>query len=262
LGRNAGDRKRYGRKKVLGVLLLGAVAAFGLPVGGPLDKLSHPAREANTPPSVRIIAPPDNGLFDWDTQVRYTIRVSDQEDGESEYQEIAPNEVMLEVVYLPNAARAGEYVRREQFAALDAPGLALIRRSDCFGCHAVQDKLTGPPFAEIAKRYPHNPATITLLAERIVQGNAGVWGEAAMPPHPDFTRAQAEQIVSWILENTKDPDRCYYPGTEGAFRTRSRPAGGTPGAYVVTASYTDHGPKDAQGTALHGHHAILLRGKP
>jgi cytochrome c len=262
LDRNAVNKRRYGCKNVLRLLLPGVAAACVLSAGKPLALMPPAEQVPNSPPSVRITAPPNHGTFEWDTQVRYTLRVSDAEDGDSQYQEIAPSEVILEVRYLPDASRAAEYVQQPQLVAFKSPGLALIRRSDCFGCHAVQDKLTGPPFAEIAKRYPHNAATVTLLAHRIVQGNAGVWGGVAMPPHPDFSRAQAEQIAGWILENTNDPDRCYYPGTEGSFRTRSRPTTGPPGAYVITASYTDHGPKDAEGAALQGHHAILLRAKP
>ncbi len=218
---------------------------------------SSQSESQNTPPVVQILAPVNNDFFEWNSQIRYSIRVSDQEDGESEFQEIVPNEILLEVVYLPDPSQAENYVNNDSLMK-DPPGLALIRTSDCFNCHAVKSNLTGPPFAAVAKKYSHNAASVTLLAERVVRGHSGVWGSEAMPPHPDFTQAQAEQIVQWIFRNTADLNRDYYPGKEGAFRTITKPETGANGVYIITASYTDHGP---EGTERRGHHSILLRSK-
>ncbi len=79
-------------------------------------------------------------------------------------------------------------------------GLELAAKSDCFTCHTVDDKLTGPPYREVANKYAGLPDTIvTHLAGKIINGGSGVWGEIAMTPHPALSEADAEAIVRYIL---------------------------------------------------------------
>lgn len=218
-------------------------------------------QQTNNPPDVRIMAPKNNSLFEWNTNVRYAISVSDEEDGKSEYQEITPNEVLLEVVYLSDFSKAAETLSNPTNVHDDPAGLALLRNSDCFNCHAVKTKLQGPAFEEIAKRYPRNLTTSAMLAKRVIRGHSGVWGNVAMPPHPDFAEEQAGQIITWILENAADPNRSYYAGIEGTFRTTAKPATDAGGAYVLTASYTDHGLKGTTQVSQRGRHTIVLHSK-
>jgi len=78
--------------------------------------------------------------------------------------------------------------------------LELAAKSDCFTCHTVDDKLTGPPYREVANKYAGLPDTIvTHLAGKIINGGSGVWGEIAMTPHPALSEADAEAIVRYIL---------------------------------------------------------------
>lgn len=78
-------------------------------------------------------------------------------------------------------------------------GLALIAASDCLTCHKVDEKLTGPAYREVANKYENTEANIKLLAEKIVKGGTGVWGEIPMTPHPAITPADAEQMVKYIF---------------------------------------------------------------
>jgi cytochrome c len=79
-------------------------------------------------------------------------------------------------------------------------GLALASKSDCFTCHSIDDKLTGPPYREIANKYAPMPDTIvTHLAHKVITGGSGVWGEIIMTPHPALSQADAESIVRYIL---------------------------------------------------------------
>src|SRR5688572_28287594 len=60
-------------------------------------------------------------------------------------------------------------------------GLELASKSDCFTCHAIEDKLTGPSYREIANKYASMPDTIiSHLAGKVITGGAGVWGEIIM----------------------------------------------------------------------------------
>ncbi len=79
-------------------------------------------------------------------------------------------------------------------------GLELASKSDCFTCHTVDDKLTGPTYREVANKYASMPDTIvTHLAGKIITGGSGVWGEIMMTPHPALPEADAEAIVRYIL---------------------------------------------------------------
>ncbi|HEV8284999.1 MAG TPA: c-type cytochrome [Chitinophagaceae bacterium] len=79
-------------------------------------------------------------------------------------------------------------------------GLELVSKSDCFTCHQIEDKLTGPPYREVAAKYAGMPDTIvTHLAGKIISGGSGVWGEILMTPHPALSQADAEAMVRYIL---------------------------------------------------------------
>jgi cytochrome c len=79
-------------------------------------------------------------------------------------------------------------------------GLELASKSDCFTCHTVEDKLTGPSYRDVANKYASMPDTIvTHLAGKIINGGSGVWGQIMMTPHPALSQADAEAIVKYVL---------------------------------------------------------------
>jgi cytochrome c len=78
-------------------------------------------------------------------------------------------------------------------------GLELASKSDCFTCHTVDDKLTGPTYREVANKYASMPDTIVAhLAGKVINGGSGVWGQIMMTPHPALSQADAEAIVRYI----------------------------------------------------------------
>lgn len=78
-------------------------------------------------------------------------------------------------------------------------GLALVAGSDCLTCHKVDEKLIGPSYRDVANKYENTEANVKMLAEKIINGGKGVWGEVAMTAHPAVTQADAEQMVKYIL---------------------------------------------------------------
>jgi cytochrome c len=79
-------------------------------------------------------------------------------------------------------------------------GLELIAKSDCLTCHKVDEKLTGPSYREVANKYASQaPAIIPQLAEKIIKGGSGVWGQVPMLPHPTISQEDAEKMVKYIL---------------------------------------------------------------
>ena len=230
-------------------LSLSAVIAWGA-----TEYIKKFPLQENNPPMVKILDPPNESKHDLNTQVRYRIRVSDLEDGESEYDEIAVSEVFLEVRYLSDVSE----VSTAAISTADPNGLAAMKKSNCFNCHAFNSKLIAPSFYEITKLYPPTPSNIKLLAKRIREGSVGLWGTASMPTHPKLTSQEARDIVNWFLENAEDPNLNYYTGTEGTFRLKAPDDPGQKGAFILSATYSDHGTEYNPQQNLSSKDVILL----
>ena len=78
-------------------------------------------------------------------------------------------------------------------------GLALEAKSDCATCHKLDEKLVGPSFREIANKYTNDEATVNMLADKVIKGGAGNWGQVPMTPHPQLSHDDAKTIVKYIL---------------------------------------------------------------
>ncbi len=81
--------------------------------------------------------------------------------------------------------------------ASSSKGAALIAKSDCLACHKEHDKLVGPSYAEVAKKY--NSGDIDKLADKIIKGGAGSFGDVPMSPHPTVSVDDAREMVKYIL---------------------------------------------------------------
>jgi cytochrome c len=84
-----------------------------------------------------------------------------------------------------------------------AAGAQLIAKADCSTCHKEQEKLIGPAFADVAKKYTSSPAQIDTLANKIIKGGSGNWGTVPMAPHPAISMDDARTMVQYILSLKK-----------------------------------------------------------
>lgn len=87
-------------------------------------------------------------------------------------------------------------------AVLAAPAFAnqqLAQSKNCMACHAVDKKLVGPSFKDVAAKYAADKAAADKLAEKIVKGGAGVWGPVPMPANPQVSAVEAKQLATWVL---------------------------------------------------------------
>jgi cytochrome c len=73
----------------------------------------------------------------------------------------------------------------------------LIAGSDCLTCHKVREKLIGPSYEEIAKKYTSKD--IDTLAAKIIKGGSGVFGSVPMTAHPSIPKEDAKEMVKYIL---------------------------------------------------------------
>jgi S-disulfanyl-L-cysteine oxidoreductase SoxD len=72
--------------------------------------------------------------------------------------------------------------------------MALLQKHNCSACHAMDKKVLGPSYRDIAKRYPAKP---DYLTGKIKAGGAGVWGPIPMPAQT-LSDADAKIIALWL----------------------------------------------------------------
>ena len=77
--------------------------------------------------------------------------------------------------------------------------LALATSKNCMACHAVDKKLVGPSYKEVAAKYAGQADAADKLAAKVLKGGAGVWGPVPMPANPQVSADDAKKLVAWIL---------------------------------------------------------------
>jgi cytochrome c len=75
---------------------------------------------------------------------------------------------------------------------------ALAQKKNCMACHAVDKKVVGPAYKDVAKKYDGQNVA-AKLATKVMKGGAGTWGAVPMPANPQVTQAEAETLVKWVL---------------------------------------------------------------
>jgi cytochrome c len=82
-------------------------------------------------------------------------------------------------------------------------GLELIGASDCTGCHAIDKKVIGPAYQDVAQKYENSPAVIDTLVNKVRNGGQGNWGTIPMAPHPNLSEEDAREMVKYIMSLKK-----------------------------------------------------------
>lgn len=78
---------------------------------------------------------------------------------------------------------------------------ALAKSSGCMACHAVDTKLVGPSYKDVAAKYRDAKNAQAILMKKIKDGGSGVWGPIPMPPHPAISDADLKVMVDWVLSS-------------------------------------------------------------
>ncbi len=77
--------------------------------------------------------------------------------------------------------------------------LALANAKNCMSCHAVDRKVIGPSFKDVAAKYKDTKGAADQLATKIIKGGSGVWGPVPMPANNQVNEADAKKLAAWIL---------------------------------------------------------------
>lgn len=98
-----------------------------------------------------------------------------------------------------------EYVANETTSAAPAAadviaqGEALVKASDCKTCHHPINKIIGPSHTDVAKKYDFTEANVKMLADKIMKGGSGNWGQIPMAAHADLSQDDAEKMARYVL---------------------------------------------------------------
>jgi len=81
---------------------------------------------------------------------------------------------------------------------------ALARSKNCLACHAIERKIVGPSYKDIARRYAGQPGSEAALADKILKGSRGAWAkqlgvDMSMPPNTTVKPAEAYQLAQWVM---------------------------------------------------------------
>lgn len=213
--------------------------------GGSVTRTT-PVVVGNTVPVVRFLAPQDGDFFTPGKPLSYKVSVQDAEDGSSDAKAAEFGaRTLVTSAFLPADGKA---------AAVD-PGLASMRQSDCFNCHAMETPLVGPAFVAIADKYRKQAGADELLNKKVRLGGSGVWGQVPMLAHPQHTEDEVAIMLRWILGLEKGKGGpTLARGLEGQL---TAPKENKPGTLLLEAIYTDVGAGAAG--PLSGKAAVSLR---
>lgn len=75
----------------------------------------------------------------------------------------------------------------------------LAQKKNCMACHAVDKKLVGPSYKDVAAKYAGQKDAVDKLTQKVMKGGAGVWGPVPMPANTQVSAAEAKQLVDWVL---------------------------------------------------------------
>ena len=204
----------------------------------------------NTLPKVAIRTT-DNSTFFFDkpTALKYAVDVQDNED-----KVIDKKKVNVSLKYIPKVAGDVPLVGHQQIETYNY-GKNLIATSDCKACHQLNGKSVGPSFMQVSQKYFGDKTAISYLANKIITGGGGVWGEHAMSAHPQLSREDATEIVKYVLSVSSKKADARLP-QQGSTILKEHLGTGDEGRYLLTASYTDKG---GAITPLTGNDVLVLR---
>ncbi len=164
-----------------------------------------PVMVGNSRPQIAILDPKPGSFYEAGKPFSFKIYVKDFEDGTSDFDEAereqsesidsdAPQRVNVNAMLLdsPPGQASSE-------ADSGPPGLQLMKKSDCFNCHSVDQPRVGPRFLDIAAKYRDQAGALEASVQRVMKGSTGVWGKVAMLPHEHNSPDEIKQMVEWVF---------------------------------------------------------------
>jgi cytochrome c len=194
----------------------------------------------NEPPAIDIVVEGNTDFYLPGGSANYKITVNDKEDGSSADGKISSGNVVVTLDFHAQGYDMTKIAQGHQRSEL--PGKLLIAESDCKSCHMLEERSAGPSYSEVANKYAKEVRAVEVLSDKILNGGSGVWGEVAMAAHPQLSKAQATQMVEYILSLASDKKVKSLPlAGKANFANAPKEGPAATSAYVLTATYEDKG---------------------
>lgn len=224
-----------------------------------------PVLVGNARPDVRFTTPQSGDFFDGTQPINYEIMVTDAEDGTNDEAAFdsgeadfldpqSPGRVVLNATHAAGPFSVNGLTGGD--GRNDPPGLKRMKGSDCFNCHAVDQKRVGPQLIDIASKYRDKPDALDASVQRVMKGSTGVWGKIPMIPHGQHTPDEVREMVRWIYSLKPGGLVRVFGGFVGEIPVSQEEAT-KPGHYRLDANYTDLGAGVVP--ALVGSASVFLR---
>ena len=205
----------------------------------------------NTAPVVSVKIDGNKTFYFPGNPVKYNVDITDKDDST-----IDAHNLLVHADYSDQKDKVASTQGHQVFER-EMAGKTLMLSLDCKGCHKVDSKSVGPAFINVAQRYQKNKDATSVLAEKIIKGGSGNWGEVAMAAHPELKESDAKQIVSWILSLAdSDKKSKSLPQSGSIDATMNQPARDN-GVLTIYAAYTDNGGNNTK--PLMGSGSVELR---
>ena len=107
--------------------------------------------------------------------------------------------VFISFILLTCSTKPEEKKGLAKYQKSELNALQVILKNDCLQCHSLEDRVVGPPYLDISRRYKENPEIKNTLANKIREGGGGLWYGGMMSGHPLLKKSDVNKIVSWIL---------------------------------------------------------------
>jgi len=185
-----------------------------------------------------------NKTFFWEgRQIPYTVTIQDKEDGSNESGTLSPQNIQIGSTHLKEGQDLAKMTAEGHLAGMNQSpfesGRLLIEKSDCKTCHNVNQAINGPSYTQVSQRYQGKEGIETVLAQKILKGGLGNWGDRAMAAHPQHTEGEVKEMVKYILSLSapKSDVQAVSSMLSGVIDVKDA----TGGTYVISAGYTDRG---------------------
>ncbi|AHM60579.1 cytochrome c class I [Flammeovirgaceae bacterium 311] len=199
----------------------------------------------NVPPQLELNISGGNSTFYFPNQpFQYEVQVTDPEDGSLASGGIAADEVAFTIDYMKEGydqIAIAQGHRGADEAVAFAHGRKLMEASDCKACHAIDKESIGPTYQQVAKKYRGDAGAVDRLADKVIQGGAGVWGEVAMSAHPGISPDDAKEIIKYVLSLDGSQKPASSLPLIGSFTPKGPAEAGGQGIYLARMAYTDRG---------------------
>ncbi len=207
-------------------------------IAGNVSQSTKEIKIGNAPPDITLQST-KNKSFYWGEEVfPYYITVKDEED-----KGIDRNKIKVSLRYFPDKKNILQTPVGHQQIPQNI-GAGLIEKSDCKSCHIFDKHAVGPSFIEISNKYKKEKP-VDKLVDKVIKGGAGVWGPHAMSAHPQLKREEVGEMVKYILSLTDTKLSYENLAPTGSIVLKNQSDKKNFGTFMLTASYSDKGTKEA-----------------